>query len=187
MPELPDARRARFVSGYALPDYDAGVLTASKELADWFEQAVAIHPNAKSLANWVMGDVIRIANESAVEGEADYSKLSLTPIQLAGLVALIDDDTISGKIAKSVFTKMVGTSDLARTIVDREGLVQVTDEGAIVEVVDRVIAANADKVAEYRSGKDKLFGFFVGQAMKESQGKANPASVNRLLKERLGG
>ncbi|MFN2426716.1 MAG: Asp-tRNA(Asn)/Glu-tRNA(Gln) amidotransferase subunit GatB [Candidatus Binatia bacterium] len=187
MPELPDARRARFVSQYALPDYDAGVLTASKELADWFEQAVAIHPNAKSLANWVMGDVIRIANESAVEGEADYSKLPLTPAQLAGLVALIDDNTISGKIAKTVFPKMVGTGDDARTIVDREGLVQVTDEGAIVEVVERVIAANADKVAEYRSGKDKLFGFFVGQVMKESQGKANPASVNRLLKDRLGG
>jgi aspartyl-tRNA(Asn)/glutamyl-tRNA(Gln) amidotransferase subunit B len=187
MPELPDARRARFASQYALPDYDAGVLTASKELADWFEQAVAIHPNAKSLANWVMGDVIRIANESAVEGEADYANLPLTPAQLAGLVALIDDDTISGKIAKTVFTKMVGTNDSARTIVDREGLVQVTDEGAIVEVVDRVIAANADKAAEYRAGKDKLFGFFVGQVMKESQGKANPASVNRLLKERLGG
>jgi len=187
MPELPDARRARFASQYALPDYDAGVLTASKELADWFEQAVAIHSNPKSLANWVMGDVIRIANESAVEGEADYAKLPLTPAQLAGLVGLIDDNTISGKIAKTVFQKMVGTGDDARTIVDREGLVQVTDEGAIVEVVDRVIAANADKAAEYRSGKDKLFGFFVGQVMKESQGKANPASVNRLLKERLGG
>ena len=185
MPELPDARRERFVASLGLPDYDAAVLTASKELADWFEAAVALHPNAKGLANWVMGDIIRIANESAVEGEADFSTLPLEPRQLAGLVALIDDGTISGKIAKTVFQKMVGTTDDAKTIVEREGLVQVTDEGAIVAVIDHVIAANPDKVAEYRSGKDKLFGFFVGQVMKASQGKANPASVNRLLKERL--
>jgi aspartyl-tRNA(Asn)/glutamyl-tRNA(Gln) amidotransferase subunit B len=106
-------------------------------------------------------------------------------VQLAGLVALIDDNTISGKIAKQVFPKMVGTDDSARAIVDREGLVQVTDEGAIVAVIDAVIAANGDKVAEYRSGKDKLFGFFVGQVMKKSQGRANPASVNRILKDKL--
>lgn len=187
MPELPDARRERLVKSCGLPEYDAGVLTASKELADWFEAAVAVHDNPKAIANWVMGDVIRVANEAAVEGEADYAQLPLKPAQLAGLVALIDDGTISGKIAKQVFPKMIETGDDARTIVDREGLVQVTDEGAIVAVVDRVIAANADKVAEYRSGKDKLFGFFVGQVMKESQGKANPASVNRLLKERLAG
>ena len=187
LPELPDARRERFVSEYGLPEYDAGVLTASKELADWFEAAVAEHRSPKALANWIMSDVIRIANESAVEGEADYSKLPITPKQLAGLVALIDDNTISGKIAKSVFAKMVETGDDAKTIVEREGLVQVTDESAIVAVIDRVIGANPDKVAEYRSGKDKLFGFFVGQVMKESQGKANPASVNKLLKERLAG
>jgi aspartyl-tRNA(Asn)/glutamyl-tRNA(Gln) amidotransferase subunit B len=187
MPELPDARRARFVSAYGLPDYDAGVLTASKELADWFEAAVGVHANAKSLSNWIMSDVIRIANETAVEGEADYTKLPIRPSQLAGLVALIDDGTISGKIAKSVFPKMIESGDEARTIVEREGLLQVTDEGAIVAVVERVLAANPDKVAEFRSGKDKLFGFFVGQVMKESQGKANPASVNRLLKERLAG
>jgi len=187
MPELPDARRARFATAYGLSEYDAGVLTASKELADWFEAAVAVHPNAKALANWIMSDVIRIANETAVEGEADYAKLPITPRQLAGLVALIDDGTISGKIAKSVFPKMVESGDDARTIVEREGLVQVTDESAIVAVVDRVLAANPDKAAEYRAGKDKLFGFFVGQVMKESQGKANPASVNRILKERLAG
>jgi aspartyl-tRNA(Asn)/glutamyl-tRNA(Gln) amidotransferase subunit B len=185
MPELPDARRARFVSAYGLPDYDAGVLTASRELADWFEEAVGAHANAKSIANWVMSDVIRIANESAVEGEADFSNLPIKPAQLAGLVALIDDGTISGKIAKQVFPKLVGTSDDARTIVDREGLVQVTDEGAIVEVIDRVIAANPDKVAEYRGGKDKLFGFFVGQVMKETQGEADPRVVNELVRAKL--
>ena len=144
MPELPDARRARFASAYALPEYDAGVLTASKELADWYEAAVAVHANAKALANWIMSDVIRIANEAAVDGEADYSKLPVTPAQLAGLVALIDDGTISGKIAKNVFPKMVASGEDARTIVDREGLVQVTDESAIVAVVERVLAASPD-------------------------------------------
>ena len=187
MPELPDARRARFEREHGLPGYDAEVLTASKDLADWFEAAVAIHPSPKALANWIMGDVIRLANEGAVEGEADYTRLPITPQQLAGLVALIDDGTISGKIAKQVFPKMVGTGEQARAIVDREGLVQVTDEGAIVAVIDGVLAANPDKVAEYRGGKDKLMGFFVGLVMKESQGKANPATVNRLLKERLAG
>ncbi|HYC00689.1 MAG TPA: Asp-tRNA(Asn)/Glu-tRNA(Gln) amidotransferase subunit GatB [Candidatus Limnocylindrales bacterium] len=187
MPELPDSRRARFVSEYGLPDYDAAVLTASKELADWFEAAVALHRSPKALSNWIMSDVIRIAAEAAGDAEADYTSLPITPAQLAELVSLIDDGTISGKIAKVVFQKMVGTTDAPRAIVEREGLVQVTDEGAIAGIIDRIIAANPDKVAEYRGGKDKLFGFFVGQVMKESGGKANPATVNRILKERLGG
>jgi len=185
LPELPDARRERFISAYGLSDYDSGVLTASKELADWFEAAVAAHDNPKALANWITSDVLRIANDA--EGEADYSKLPFGPASLAALVRLIDDGTISGKIAKTVFSKMVETGDDPAVIVEREGLVQVTDEGAIAAIVDRIVAANGDKAAEYKSGKDKLFGFFVGQVMKESHGKANPALVNRLLKERLDG
>ncbi len=187
LPELPDARRGRFVTSYGLSGYDSGVLTASKELADWFEAAVAAHDNPKALANWITSEVLRIANESGAEGETDFSQLPFAPEHLAALVRLIDDGTISGKIAKTVFSKMVESGDDPAAIVAREGLVQVTDEGAITAIVDSVVAANTAKVAEYKSGKDKLFGFFVGQVMKESQGKANPASVNRLLKERLDG
>ncbi len=185
LPELPDARRERFVTEFGLPDYDAGVLTTSKELADYYEAAVALHANAKAVSNWVMGDVIRVANEAAVDAEPDFSEPPVTPENLAAMVALIDDGTISGKIAKQVFTKMVETGDAPKAIVEREGLVQVTDEGAIAALVDEVIAANADKVAEYKAGKDKLLGFFVGQVMQKSRGKANPGAVNKLLKEKL--
>ena len=147
------------------------MLTASKELADWFEAAVAVHRSPKALANWIMGDVLRVAAESAGDAESDFSSIPMTPQQLGELVAMIEDDTISGKIAKTVFQKMVGTSDSPRSIVEREGLVQVTDEGAIAAVVDRIVAANQEKVAEYRSGKDKLFGFFVGQVIEQSGGR----------------
>ncbi len=187
LPELPDARRQRFVSEYSLPEYDAAVLTTSKELADYYEAALRVHDNPKALSNWVMGDVMRVANEAAAgsESEADYTELAVSPENLAAMVKLIDDKTISGKIAKQVFPKMVETGEAPGTIVEREGLVQVTDEGAIAEVIDGVLAANQDKVAEYRGGKDKLLGFFVGQVMKASGGKANPQLANKLLKEKL--
>ncbi len=185
MPELPDARRERFVSQYGLSEADAGVLTSAKELADFFEQALAEHPNSKAIANWVMGDIIRLANDAAVDSEPDFSKIPCSPVQLAGLIRLIDDGTISGKIAKDVFGKMCGTTETAATIVEREGLVQESDEGKIGEVIDTLLAANPDKVAEYRAGKEKMLGFFVGQVMKETQGKANPGVVNKLLKEKL--
>jgi len=187
LPELPDERRARFESEYGLPAYDAEVLTASKELSEYFEQAVRTHSSPKAISNWVMGDVMRIANERAVDSEPDFSDLQVTPEKLAGMVALIDDGTISGKIAKTVFEKMVESGDDAATIVEREGLVQVTDEGAIGEVIEKILAANPDKVEEFRGGKDKLLGFFVGQVMKESGGKANPQAVNKLLREKLAG
>jgi len=185
LPELPDARRQRFVSDYELPAYDAGVLTASKELSDYYEAAVRVHRNPKSISNWVMSDIIRVASERATDSEPDFSSVPVAAEHLARLVALIDDGTISGKIAKTVFQKMLECGEAPRSIVEREGLLQVTDEAAIAMVVERVIAANAEKVAEYRAGKDKLFGFFVGQVMKESQGKANPQAVNKLLRERL--
>ncbi|MFT4570253.1 MAG: aspartyl-tRNA(Asn)/glutamyl-tRNA(Gln) amidotransferase subunit B [Hyphomicrobiaceae bacterium] len=185
MPELPAARRARFESEHALPAYDAEVLTASKELADFFEQAVAVHPNPKGISNWVMGEVIRVANERADGAEPDYVDLPLSPDRLAALVALVDEGTISGNIAKKVFQIMVDTGDEPSTIVEREGLLQVSDEGAIDAIIDDVLASNADKVEEYRGGKDKLLGFFVGQVMKKSGGKANPQVANELVRRKL--
>ena len=187
MPELPDARRERFESDYELPAYDAAVLTASKELADFYEAAVGAHRNPKAISNWVMGDVIRIANERATDSEPEFTDLPVRPEDLGRLVALIDDGTISGKIAKTVFPKMIESGEAPQRIVEREGLVQVTDESEIATLVDRVVAAHAEKAAEYRAGKEKLFGFFVGQVMKESGGKANPKSVNELLRQKLAG
>ncbi len=187
LPELPDARRKRFIEEYGLPAYDAGVLTASRELADYFERVVAAHDNPKAASNWVMGDVIRIAAEHAPEGsEPDFSEIPVPAEHLGRMIALIDDGTISGKIAKTVFQRMVETGEEPAAIVEREGLVQVTDEAAIAAEVDRVLEANPDKVQEYRGGKEKLLGYFVGQVMKATGGKANPKLVNELLRRKLG-
>ena len=187
LPELPDEKRERFQTDYGIPPYDASVLTASRELAVYYEAAVAAHNSPKSISNWVMGDIIRIANERNEQGEPDYAELPVSAENLAAMVKLIDDGTISGKIAKTVFEKMVETGDPPSTIVEREGLVQESDEGKIGEIIDSVLSGNADKVEEYRGGKDKLFGFFVGQVMKQTQGKANPQVVNQLLREKLAG
>jgi aspartyl-tRNA(Asn)/glutamyl-tRNA(Gln) amidotransferase subunit B len=185
MPELPDARRARFASEYGLPVYDAEVLTARKDVADYFETAVRAHANPKAISNWVMGDVLRLVRERKLDDALVIGDWPVAPDRLAGMVRLIDDDTISGKIAKTVFEQMVASGQPAETIVAEQGLSQVSDSGAIDAAIAAVLAANADKVAEYRSGKDKLFGFFVGQVMKATQGKANPAKLNELLKQKL--
>jgi aspartyl-tRNA(Asn)/glutamyl-tRNA(Gln) amidotransferase subunit B len=187
MPELPDMRRARFISEYGLPAYDAEVLTARKDVADYFETALAAHRNPKAISNWVMGDVLRLVRERKLDEALVIREWPVAPERLAGMVKLIDDDTISGKIAKTVFEQMVESGKPADAIVAEQGLSQVTDSGAIDAAIAAVLEANPDKVAEYRSGKDKLFGFFVGQVMKATQGKANPGKVNELLKERLGG
>jgi len=187
LPELPEQMRSRFVEQYALPAYDAEVLTASRPLAEFYEAAVATHANPKAISNWVMGDVIRVANERAVDAEADFTDLPVKPEALGKLVALIDAGTISGKIAKTVFERMVESGDEPATIVEREGLVQESDEGKIASVIDTILAANPEKVAEYRAGKDKLLGFFVGLAMKETKGKANPQVVNKILAKKLRG
>ena len=187
LPELPDARRARFVSAYGLPTYDAEVLTARKDVADYFEAAVRAHANAKTISNWVMGDVLRLVRERKLDDALVIRDWPLPPAALAGMVRLIDDDTISGKIAKTVFEQMVATGKPAEAIVAEQGLSQMTDSGAIDAAIAAVLAANAAKVAEYRGGKDKLFGFFVGQVMKATEGKANPAKVNEILKQRLAG
>ncbi len=181
LPELPDEKKHRFMSAYGLSAYDASVLIAEKYRADYFE-TVANGRDAKLAANWVINELLGILNK-------DGKTLKESPItaeQLGGLIALISDNTISGKIAKDVFAEMYASGKDAGAIVEEKGLKQVTDTGAIEAVVDAVIAANPDNVAAYQGGKDKLFGFFVGQVMKETQGKANPAIVNELLKKKLG-
>jgi aspartyl-tRNA(Asn)/glutamyl-tRNA(Gln) amidotransferase subunit B len=184
LPELPDAKQQRFVSEYGLSDYDAEVLTSSREQADFYEAVVkAAGGEAKICANWVMVDLTGALNKAAQE-------LSESPVsagQLGGLVKRIADKTISGKIAKQVFEAMWAGEGDADSIIEGKGLKQVTDTGAIEKVVDEIIANNPQQVEQYRSGKDKVFGFFVGQVMKAMQGKANPAQVNELLKEKLKG
>ena len=187
LPELPDARRARLEREYGLPAYDADVLTARKDVADYFEAAVRAHPNAKAISNWVMGDLLRVIRERKLDTALVIRDWPVSPEHLATLVHLIDDKTISGKIAKTVFEQMLASGAAPERIVAEQGLSQVTDSSAIDAAIASVLAANADKVAEYRTGKDKLFGFFVGQVMKATQGKANPQKVNELLKQRLAG
>ncbi len=182
LPELPDEKKARFIEKLGLSPYDAAVLSAEKETADFYE-VVAKGRDGKLCANWVIGDYFGFLNKSG----QSMAEFVITPEKLGGLIDLIADNTISNRLAKDVFALMVETGKDAATIVDEQGMRQVTDTGAIEAVIDQVMAANADKVAEYRSGKDKLFGFFVGQTMKASGGKANPATVNDLLKQKLAG
>ena len=185
LPELPRARRDRFVRDLELPAYDADVLTARRDLADYFETALARHHNAKAIANWVMESVLRIVRERKLDETLHIRDWPVPAEHLAELVALIDRQTISGKIAKTVFDEMVACGKPPGTIVEERGLVQMTDAGAISLAVDRVLESSADKVAEYRAGKEKLFGFFVGQVMKQTAGKANPQQVNEILRRKL--
>jgi len=181
LPELPDEKKHRFMGDYGLSLYDSSVLIAEKSRAEYFE-TVANDNDAKLAANWVINELLGALNK-------DDRHLNDSPIsaeQLGGLIALISDNTISGKIAKEVFADMYETGKNAADIVEEKGLKQVTDTGAIEAIIDKVIDANPDNVEKYRGGKDKLFGFFVGQVMKETQGKANPAIVNELLKKKLG-
>ena len=181
LPELPDAKRVRFVEEYKLSDYDAGVLVTSRELAEYYEAVVARCGDAKLSANWVSVELQGLLNKNDWE-------ISASPIQaerLGDLIARIIDNTISGKIAKTVFEAMLEDASSVDSIIESKGLKQVTDSGAIEKLVDEVIANNPEQVEQYRAGKEKVFGFFVGQAMKASKGKANPAQLNDLLKEKL--
>lgn len=180
LPELPDQKKQRYTEQLGLSPYDASVLVSEKAIAAFFEEAVKGH-DAKLAANWVTVELFAHLNKAG-KGIEDSP---VSAKQLSGLLDLIKDNTISGKIAKDVFEIMFETGKEAAAIVEEKGLKQVTDTGAIEAVIDQVLAANPDKVAEYKSGKDKLFGFFVGQVMKLSQGKANPAMVNDLLKRKL--
>ena len=181
LPELPDAKKNRYCDTMGLSVYDAMVLSADKTSAEYFER-IANDNDPKLAANWMTSELFGRLNK---EGK-DIADSPVSSEQFSGLLALISDDTISGKIAKTVLDKMFETGKDAATIVEEEGLKQVTDTGAIEAVCDEVIAANPDKVEQYQGGKDKLFGFFVGQAMKASGGKANPAAVNEILKAKLG-
>jgi aspartyl-tRNA(Asn)/glutamyl-tRNA(Gln) amidotransferase subunit B len=182
LPELPDAKRARFIHSYGLTQYDASVLVAEKAIAEFYEN-VAEGRDPKTAANWVTGEFFAAMNRLG----RSIENPPITAAALGGLLDLIADNTINGRIAKQVFETMVETGNDAATVVDEKGLRQVTDTGAIDAAVDRILAANPDKVAEYRSGKDKLFGFFVGQAMKAMAGKGNPTLINDTLKRRLAG
>ena len=180
LPELPDAKRARYIAELGLSDYDAGVLVAEKEIADYFE-AAAGGRDAKTAANWVMGDFFGQLNRAGLE----VADSPVTAERLGGLLDLLGDGTISVRIAKQVFETMFQSGEDAGVIVEREGLIQVSDTSEIEAMVDAIIDGNPDKVAEIQGGKDKLVGWFVGQVMKASQGKANPQLVNQLLKEKL--
>jgi aspartyl-tRNA(Asn)/glutamyl-tRNA(Gln) amidotransferase subunit B len=182
MPELPEAKKLRFIAQYGLSKYDATVLTGEAALADYYETVVKVSgADAKLCANWVSGDLLGALNKLG----RDIGDSPVTAAMLAGMIARISDKTISGKIAKDVFEAMLAGEGDADAIIKAKGLVQITDDGPILAAIDEVMAKNPQQLADYRSGKDKLFGFFVGQVMKATQGKANPDLVNQLLKDKL--
>jgi aspartyl-tRNA(Asn)/glutamyl-tRNA(Gln) amidotransferase subunit B len=184
LPELPLAKQTRYTGELGLSAYDASLLTASREMADFFEAALGdANTQAKICANWVIGEVSAQLNRDGL----DIAQSPISARQLSGMLQRIADGTISNSGAKEVFRTMWAEGGEADSIIEAKGLKQVSDAGAIEKLVDEIIAANSDKVAEYRSGKDKLFGFFVGLAMKASKGQANPAQLNDVLKKKLAG
>ena len=182
LPELPDQIKARMISGYGLSAYDAGVLTEERETAEFYESA-SEGRDKKLVANWMSVELFGALNKAG----KSLSESPVSPVALGALVGLISDGTISGRIAKDVFADMFETSRDANIIIEEKDLKQVSDAGLIEGLVDQVLADNQDKVAEYRGGKDKLFGFFVGQTMKLSGGQANPGMVNQTLRAKLDG
>ncbi|BBO84434.1 aspartyl/glutamyl-tRNA(Asn/Gln) amidotransferase subunit B [Desulfosarcina ovata subsp. sediminis] len=181
MPELPAQRKARYEADFGLPAADARVLTGSRELADYFEACLTAYNQPKTVANWIMGDLLGLLNARGLEIENS----PITPDGLAGLLELLDSDVISGKIAKTVFEAMADTGKPAKAIVEEKGLVQVSDTSTIDPIIDSIVAANPDEVERYRGGQKKLIGFFVGQVMKATKGKANPKVVNEILMKKL--
>jgi aspartyl-tRNA(Asn)/glutamyl-tRNA(Gln) amidotransferase subunit B len=182
LPELPDERRRRFISDLGMPEYDAEVLTSSRDLADYFEAALEVYPQAKKLSNWMMTELMR---ELKGEDSLDIAGCPISPQNLGGLLNMIDQGTISGKIAKSVFMDMMASGKDAETIVREKNLVQVSDEGELLTMVKEIIAANPSQAADYRAGKSKLMGYFVGQLMQKTKGKANPKLANQLFSQEL--
>ena len=181
LPELPEQKRERFVQHYKIPEYDAGVLTTSREIADYYEKSVSLYPEPKLISNWIMGELLR-------ELKNDGQKISASPVKPEGLIALlklINEGTLSAKMAKTVFEEMYQSSKSAIEIVNQKGLAQITDSSAIENLVDEILKLNTDQVEQYKNGKEKVFGFLVGQIMKQSKGQADPALVNKLLKDRI--
>ena len=181
LPELPEQKKTRFIESYGLPPYDAGVLSTSRELADFFEACVKLFPKPKPVSNWIMGPLQGLLNTTG-------KSITGSPVShaaLAGLLKLEDDGVVSNKIAKTVFDEMAVSGDSAKSIVEKKGLVQVTDVSAIAKIVDTVLGRNPKEVEAFKNGKTKLMGFFVGQVMRETRGKADPKIVNQLLKEKL--
>jgi aspartyl-tRNA(Asn)/glutamyl-tRNA(Gln) amidotransferase subunit B len=185
LPEFPDLRRARFMSDYKLPAYDAELLTGRKDIADYFESALATHENAKALSNWIVGDLFRVLKERKLDEQLTIGAWPIQPAQLAELVKLIDRGKISGKIAKTVFDALLDSPHSPQEVVAEKGLEQVSDTGSIEGSIDAILAAHTKQVADYRGGNEKIFGFLVGQVMKATRGKANPQMVNELLKRKL--
>jgi aspartyl-tRNA(Asn)/glutamyl-tRNA(Gln) amidotransferase subunit B len=181
LPELPDEKKERFVRELGIPPYDAGVLTASRELAAYFEETVSLFPNAKAVSNWIMTELMRELKGQ----EAGITTCAVSPKQLADLLGLMENGTISGKIAKTVFEEMCATGKDPAAIIEEKGLVQVSDKDQLVVAVRTVLQENKGEVLKYLGGKTKLLGFFVGQVMKATKGKANPGLVNEILKEEL--
>ncbi len=179
--ELPDSRRQRFISQYGLPEQDADLLTSERSIAEWFEQAVKLGGDPKAVSNWMMGELMRLLNEE----NKLIEECALKPEHLVGLLTLIDKGVISGKIAKTVFEEMYKTGEDADRIVKEKGLVQVSDESEIEKVLDEILVKNPKEFERFKAGEEKLLGFFAGQVMKATKGKANPKIVNELLKKKL--
>jgi len=182
MPELPQARRARFIASYGLREYDAQVLTATRAMSEYFEQTAGIAGDPRAAANWVMGDLAGLLKQE----DKEITDSPVSPENLGNLVKMIVEGKISGKLAKEIFPKMFASGDAAEAIMQREGLASISDEGALGKIIAEVIATNPKQVAQYKGGKPAVLGFLVGQVMKASRGQADPASVNRLLTEQLG-
>jgi aspartyl-tRNA(Asn)/glutamyl-tRNA(Gln) amidotransferase subunit B len=182
MPELPPAKRTRFVRDYGLREYDAQVLTQTRDLSEYFEKVAASSGDPRAAANWVMGDLAGALKPAGKE----MAESPVSPEQLGELVVLIGKGEISGKMAKEIFLKMFASGESPRVILEREGLRQISDAGALGQIVDQVLAANPKQIEQYRAGKVAVLGFLVGQVMKATRGQANPAAVNQLLREKLG-
>jgi aspartyl-tRNA(Asn)/glutamyl-tRNA(Gln) amidotransferase subunit B len=181
LPELPAEKRERFIKDYDIPPYDAAVLTASRQLADFYEQTLKLYNDPKTVSNWVMGEVLRLLKEHSKE----IADCPVTPKNLAGLLEAVKAGRISSKMAKGVFEEMFTSGSDADTVIEAQGLKQISDTGELTKVIEEVLAANPENVERYRAGKDKLFGFFVGQVMKATKGQANPELVSKILKEKL--
>jgi len=181
LPELPKAKAERFQSDYGLPEYDSLVMTSDKTMSIYFEDVAKLSKNSKAASNWIMGELLKNLKEDKVE----FEDIKIEAASLAGMIQLIDSGKISGKIAKQVFQEMLKTGVYAKKIEESKGLAQISDPKLVEEIVDKVLAASPGQIEQYRSGKSNLYGFFVGQVMKESKGQANPALINKFLKEKL--